>query len=88
MQQASGGTSARALTTFQLTYSPAHRASGAPLNPTASRQVLAERRKVIVRATHADAAVWTFERDNDRMATGCKRLQDCGVDDAGDEEQV
>jgi hypothetical protein len=78
----------QALTAFQVIYSPAHRACGAPLNPTASRQVLAERRKAIVHAAHADAAVWMFERDNDRMATGCKRVQDCGVDDAGDEEQA
>lgn len=69
-----------ALTTFQLTYSPAHRASGAPLNPTASRQVLAERRTITVRAPHADAAVWVFERDNDRMATGCRRLQDVALE--------
>jgi hypothetical protein len=68
------------ITAFQLTYSPAHRANGAPLNPTASRQVLGERRTVTVRAPHADAAVWAFERDNDRMATACRRLQDDAAD--------
>lgn len=77
-----------ASTTFQLTYSPAHRANGAPLNPTASRQVLAERCTVQVRATHADAAVWAFERDFDRMATGCKRLQVADLDELEGEQEL
>jgi hypothetical protein len=64
------------LPAFQLTYSPAHRANGTPLDPTASRNVLGQRRTAIVRARHSDAAVWAFERDTDRMATACRRLQD------------
>jgi hypothetical protein len=78
-----------ALTTFQITYSPAHRPNGMPLDPHASRQAFAERRVAHVRAAHADAAVWMFERDNDRMATACRRLQDdvdAALEVEGDEE--
>jgi hypothetical protein len=73
---------------FELTYSPAHRANGTPLDPCASRQVMAERRTATVRARHADAAVWMFERDNDRMATACKRLQDLADEEDELEEQA
>jgi hypothetical protein len=76
------------LVTYQLTYSPAHRANGTPLDPTASRQVLAERRTVKLQARHADAAVWTFERATDRMTTGCKRLQEIDQEWSDLEEQA
>jgi hypothetical protein len=84
--QLSSGRSAQALTRFQLTYSPAHRANGTPIDPTASRQVLSERRTITVQAAHADAAVWIFEREHGRMATACKRLQDVNDDELGEDE--
>jgi hypothetical protein len=80
-----------ALAIFQITFSPAHRPNGMPLDPHASRQVFAERRVAHVRAPHADAAVWAFERDNDRMATACRRLQDGAAESfevEGDEENA
>lgn len=65
-----------AMVRFELTYSPAHRASGSPLNPHASRQVLAERITTTVEAIHADAAVMRFEREHGLMVTACTRLQE------------
>lgn len=64
-----------ALQTYQLTYAPAYRPSGTPLEPTASRQTLAERKTANVEAITSDGAIDTFERDAGRMVTGCKRLQ-------------
>jgi hypothetical protein len=87
MQLSRDGRSAQTLTRFQLTYSPAHRANGTPIDPTASRQALSERRTITVQAAHADAAVWMFERDHGRMATACKRLQDVEAERTDLEEQ-
>lgn len=61
---------------FRLTYSPSHFPNGIPRNPTASRQVLAERRTAEVMAPSADAATWAYERDHDVMVTACTRLQE------------
>lgn len=65
----------QALTPYELTYSPAYRPSGAPINPTASRQELQERRTTVVEALTADVAIDRFERASDRMVTHCVRLQ-------------
>jgi hypothetical protein len=86
--QLSSGHRAHALTRFQLTYSPAHHANGAPVDPMAGRQALAERRSITVQAAHADAAVWAFERDYRRMATACRRLQDANQERADLEERA
>jgi hypothetical protein len=64
-----------ALTPFELTYSPAYRASGALINKNASRQELRERRTVVVEALSADGATDRFERTSDRMVTACARVQ-------------
>lgn len=64
-----------ALTPFELTYCPAYKPSGAPINPQASRQELQERRTAVVEALSSEAATDRFERDQDRMVTGCTRVQ-------------
>lgn len=64
---------------FRVTYSPAHLPNGVPVDPRASRQVLAERRTAQVMAPTADAATMTFERETGRMVTGCTRLQEGGA---------
>ena len=61
---------------YRLTYSPAHRPSGVPVIPNASRQVLSERLTADVVAPSADAACAIFERDSGRMVTACTRLQE------------
>lgn len=63
---------------YRVTYSPAHLPSGVPVDPQASRQVLAERRTASVIAPNADAACAMFERDSGRMVTACTRLQEGG----------
>lgn len=65
---------------FQLTYSPAHRPSGTPINPQASRNVLSERCTAEIEATTADAATAQFERDRNLMVTSCTRMQVSEVD--------
>lgn len=68
-----------ALQRFELTYSPAHKPNGTPLDPRASRQVLQERRTAETSALNADGAVRAFERDHDRMVTDCKRVQESAL---------
>lgn len=63
------------LATWQLTYSPAHKPSGTPLNPHASRQVMAQRLTTTIEAPTADAATGIFEREKGLMVTACERLQ-------------
>lgn len=60
---------------FELTYSPAHKPSGVPLDQHASRQVLQQRLTQEVEAIDSDGAISLFERDSQRMVTACRRVQ-------------
>ena len=60
---------------FELTYSPAHKPNGVPLDKTASRQVLHERHTTQVEAINSDGAIALFERESQRMVNACKRVQ-------------
>jgi len=63
------------LNDYELTYLPAYTPAGAPKDPTASKQVLAEQRIVNVQAIDIDAAVTRFEREKGQMVLTGKRLQ-------------
>lgn len=64
-----------ALHRFELTYSPAHKPNGVPLDAKASRQVLHQRLTQEVEAIDCDGAIALFERESQRMVTACKRVQ-------------
>lgn len=68
-------TESPALTPFELTYSPAYRPSGSPIEPHASRQALQERRTAQVMALSAEGATRHWERLTGQMVTGCTRVQ-------------
>jgi hypothetical protein len=64
-----------ALTPFELTYSPAYKACGTPLNPKASRLELAERKTAVVDALTAEGATDAFERESGLMVTAARPVR-------------
>lgn len=70
---------AAALTPYELTFAPGYYASGAPIHPRASRQVLSQRLTAQVQAATPEGAIDAFERREDRMVTACTRVQLAGA---------